>query len=330
MKLGIMGILAVSAALGMCRVANAEDEAVVARLITMDSGETHTQRSGGILANHRKELGAIFEFDDLTCPFNEDGGMITKIVNQAMATVIAPDDFQVSFVTAGSHGHAKADVRKTASLKALDDQRETLLADILAKERRKLTFPWYRPNCSAPTFLTDHTRDLCDNHQWSEPLYEVLIGTFVRSDFGIQHTKHTDLYGRTICQSGEELPRMLHERGVSDLNARLIWGPSPKRCFDKLLSGEADAAIMPLLTGARLQREHSEFEEIQSAFKLDVKMTIHAISAADDKPSAKHIKALNLGIKNLRASGEWEEIVEEFFMGHSHETPYAKAQAHKH
>ena len=301
------------------------DEAATMSLASTGSAGQH---SGGILGDHRRPIGAIFEFEDLTCPFNEDGGMITKIVNEAMATVIPPDDFQISFITASDHDHHghghKPSARK--GIKAFKEQRDHLLADLLSDQGGRLTFPWYRPNCAAPSFLTDHTRDLCDNYQWSAPLYDILIGTFLRADFGAQPHNHTALYGRTICQSGEELPRMLRERGVSDLNARLISESSPKACFEMLLSGEADAAIMPLLTANRLQRKHEEFAEIQSAFKLDVQMTLHAISAAGDARAASHIKALNLGVKNLKASGAWDEIVEEFFNGHDHGKSYAKAQ----
>ena len=318
-------VASIGVAMCVFGAANANEETTIARLI---ESEVTASSTGGILADHRNELGAIFEFEDLTCPFNKDGGMITKIVNKAMATVIPLDDFDIAFVVADAHDHDHDEKPASRQIKSFKDQRDQLLAELLEGKSETLTFPWYRPNCAAPAFLTDHTRDLCNNYQWSEPLYEVLIGTYLRADFGNQPRNHTSLYGRTICQSGEELPRMLRERGVSDLNARLVAGGSPKACFDQLLSGAADAAIMPLLTGARLQREHAEFEEIQSAFNLDIQMTIHAISVDGDQRGRRNIKALNLGMANLRASGVWDEIVDEFFMGHDHSAPYDNAHNH--
>ncbi len=317
-------VVAVGAALCVCAGANADEESTIARLIAF---EVDVTSADGLLRKQRADIGAIFEFEELTCPYNSDGGMVTKIVNQAMATVIAPDDFEISFVAADGHGDDLASARSRPEFSAFRDQREKLMADRLASHDNVLTFPWYRPNCDAPALLTDHTRNLCENYRWSEPLYGVLIGTYLRPDFEREPQSHRAIYGATICQSGEELPRMLRERGVSDLNARLIKGDTPRACFDMLLSGEADVAIMPLLTGNRLQRDFAEFEDIRSAFKLDIEMTVHAISPAEDAQGVDHIRALNRGVANIRESGVWEGIVNEFFAGHDHDASYREAHA---
>ena len=72
--------IAALAAIFLTGPAFAEETATV-KLASTGSTVQHT---GGILSDHRRPIGAIFEFEDLTCPFNEDGGMITKIAGAVM------------------------------------------------------------------------------------------------------------------------------------------------------------------------------------------------------------------------------------------------------
>jgi hypothetical protein len=109
-------------------MANAEDTTV-----QQPSASTASPADGSILNGNRKQLHAKFEFEDLTCPLNQDGGLVTKIVNEAMKTVIPPQGFATTFV---GHSTGASDVADTQALK----------------------FPFYRPNCAEPALLNEHAK----------------------------------------------------------------------------------------------------------------------------------------------------------------------------
>lgn len=281
---------------------NANAEELSSQRVSAVSTDNSGQAGGGILGGARKHLHAKFEFEDLTCPLNEDGGMITKVVNEAMKTVIAPQGFSTKFI-----GH---DVSLSET------------------ETQGLIFPLYRPNCAEPSHLNDHARDLCENRIWSDPLHAIIVASYQRAGFEHKVTKVRNLYGLTICQAGSELPRILGERGVSKLNARIITKGNPAACFKALSAGTVDIAMMPLSTGSRILEGVEKYSQIEQIPELDYVLTLHAVGKSGSARAMLDIEALNLGLSNIRSSGKMMEIAKDYFFGHDHDAKYDSAHNH--
>jgi hypothetical protein len=141
-------------------------------------------------------------------------------------------------------------------------------------------------------------------------------------------TKIHNLYGLTICQAGAELRHILRERGISDLNARIITKKNPAACFKALSAGLADIAMMPLSTGERLAEDTAKYPDVTHIPQLDHALTLHAIGQRGSTRSMLDMEALNLGLANLKSSGAWLAIAKEFFRGHDHDAKYDEAHSH--
>lgn len=260
---------------------------------------TEASEDSGILNGRAPRTSAANDSHEFTCAFNSDGGMLTAILNAALSEVLPADGFSVSLdsgpkaKTASSGGGAS-----------------------------RLSFPWYKPNCQAASFLTKHTTALCNDFHWSQPIYEMIVGYFSAQDYDRPLDNQDDVFGTTLCLAGKEFSQMLHEVGLSDLNTRLVYRKSPAACLKAVVAKEADLTLLPINIAA-LETEHLALtDQIKAYYHLDRLMSLHAIAAKTSPTALDDIAVLNNGLLALRESGAWFEIIEEFADGHDHDHPY--------
>lgn len=264
--------------------------------------------AGGILAGRAPRATALTEFEQLVCPLDQGGGMLTAIVNAALAHGGAGEDFSV-------------DVAERA-----DDER---LGGIASADAGGVTFPWYKPNCDRPSYLTEHTKRLCDEASWSEPIFEMFVGYFTRADYERPLMTTWHLMGATLCVSGQEFPNLLRERGVSENNARIIKRDRPGSCLSAVMRGDADVAVLPDSVADEAMRDMGLIDKIIRQPALDDIVTLHAVAVRDDADANATLAIIDRGLNEIRESGEWFEIVASYLSGHTHDAPHSH-EAHSH
>lgn len=261
------------------------------------SGEVEAAEDTSILGGRAPQATALAEFEQLICPLDTGGGMLTAIVNAALAHGGADEGFSI-----------KVDTAKNA--------RETIAK--AGEATRGITFPWYKPKCDRPSYLTEHTRRLCSDAAWSEPIFEMFIGYFTRADYERPLTASWHLMGATICVSGNEFPNLLKERGVSENNAKIVVADKPGACFDAVILGAADIAVLPDSVADQALREKGMVDAILRHPGMDEMVTLHAVAQKGDEEGAATLAILDKGMNEIRESGEWFEIVANYLAGHDH------------
>ncbi len=223
---------------------------------------------------------------------NEDGFMLAAIMDAALRKEISDDRFSVST------GNGTTSPR-----------------DALTQTDADLSFPWYKPNCDGNAFLTSYTTTLCTDFQWSDSIYEVVVGYFTAKDYDRPLRRHVDVYGTTLCVSGVVFPQMLHEVGISDLNTRVLVRRTPAACIQAVNANEADVTLLPI-SRASVEVERLDLvDEIVPNLTLDRVLSLHAIAPRTSETAAQDLELLNSGIRKIRKNGEWFEIIATFSSG---------------
>ena len=107
------------------------------------------------------------------------GGMITEIVNVALAGAENDPDYRIDFINDwGAH-----------------------LTPLISDHRYDFSLAWFRPNCDIVDRLSDDSKFRCNNLMWSETLFEQVFGYYTRAD-DVAPQSYADMLGKTICRPG--------------------------------------------------------------------------------------------------------------------------------
>lgn len=253
-----------------------------------------------ILGGAGVSLAASSEIEAFVCAFNEEGGMISELVSEAYASAGFEDEPTLDFI------------------------RDPLTLDLVDIARTgRVVFPMYKPRCDDHWLLSDHTKKLCQDFMWSDPLFRVVMSGYVAADRDWQPGGNSQLIGSTVCQPKGEGSFYLRERGLTDLNAKLIVAASPKACLKMVAAGESDIAILPMMSADRALDGSDLAGAIVHAEGLDMVLSVHAIAGNITAAGVDGINMLNRGLKRIRENGVWFEVVKEHSNGHSHGTQHA-------
>ena len=228
----------------------------------------------------------------------EQGGMITEIVDVASRSVMDEADFQIDFINDWS-AHM-----------------EPLIAD----GAYHFTFPWFRPNCDVKEKLGPSSVFRCDRLAWSDPLFEQIIGYYMRVDDPNKPQNHAGLLGRNICRPSGYSTFMMEEKDLVEPNVTITRPSSPTDCFEMLAAGEVDAVVIATMVGDDAIANIDTPELIEEQSQLSTIATLHAVTSIDNPNKEAQIAVLNEGIRNVRESGKWFEIVQRHLVAHARKT----------
>ncbi|MEO1613501.1 MAG: transporter substrate-binding domain-containing protein, partial [Pseudomonadota bacterium] len=160
----------------------------------------------------------------------------------------------------------------------------------------------------------------CTDLAWSDPLFEQIIGYYMRADDASKPTDHVGLFGRTVCRPDGFATFMLEERDLVEPNVTLVRPASPTTCFELLASGEVDAVVMATMVGDDAIANLSDASNIEEQPQLSTIATMHAATSVNNPNKDAHLAVLNEGIANVRESGKWFEIVQRHLVAHARRT----------
>ncbi|MEM7546074.1 MAG: transporter substrate-binding domain-containing protein [Pseudomonadota bacterium] len=228
----------------------------------------------------------------------EQGGMITEIVAEGMRSAGGPESYKIDFIN-----------DYAAHL-------DTLIAD----GAYDLSFAWFRPNCDAPDRLSEDSRLRCTSLAWSDPLFEQIIGYFMRADDPNKPTVHSDLFGRTLCRPRGFDTFMMEDENLVEPNITLVRPISTIDCFELLLTGEVDAVVLASSVADDAISRLEAAGQIEDQPQLATIATMHAVTTINNPNAEQQLGVLNEGIRQLRENGKWFEIVQRHLVAHARNT----------
>ena len=216
-----------------------------------------------------------------------EGGMITELVRLAIARAAPEREVDVTFV----------------------DDWSTHLG-LLGQGAYDLGFPWYRPDCSKADRLSASMRQRCAGFAFSEPLFEVAIGYYVRAGDPLAGaTAYDRLFGRKLCRPAGYFTFDLDQEDLREPNATLIIPPTAADCLTWLMRGEVDVVTLnKSLATAEISKLGLD-GRVAAIPALASAQTLHVVAPKGDAEGRAYLDLVNQGLADLQASGRWFEVV---------------------
>jgi polar amino acid transport system substrate-binding protein len=153
-------------------------------------------------------------------------------------------------------------------------------------------------------------RRRCAGFAFSDPLFEVAIGYYVRAGDPLAGaTAYDRLFGRTLCRPAGYFTFDLDQQGLGEPNLTRIIAPEAADCFTWLMRGEVDVVTLNKslaeagIAGLGLDRRVVEVAALASA------QTLHVVAPKGDPEGLAYLDLVNTGLADLQASGRWFEVV---------------------
>lgn len=223
-------------------------------------------------------------------PFtNEDqaqGGMITEVANVAMSLADGKPAYKIDFINDwGSH-----------------------LQPLLSDHAYDFGLVWFRPNCDLIDKLSDDSKFRCNNLDWSQPLFEQIIGYYTRADQPRPAT-HRDLFGLHICRPSGYSTFMMEEVDLVAPNIEFSREDLTTGCFEGLVAGKYDAVVLAADVAEGAIAKIGAKDKVKFQDHLSQVATMHAVIAKSNPNAKQYLATLDSGITKLKESGEWFRIV---------------------
>jgi polar amino acid transport system substrate-binding protein len=225
----------------------------------------------------------------------EGGGMLTQVISSAMGLIKDEAkgrfDYGISWVNDWA-----AHLNPLLLTRAFD-----------------VGFPWARPDCEGGTNLDQSSQFRCQRFFFSDPLYEVITGLFVRTNSRIKSLRNEEIAGTTLCRPAGQPVHELDQSGrnwVKDGKVTVIRPPTVDECFRLLDDGTVDGVVEAELVG-RTSLTSLRLGDKVRMIDQPVALTTYHVLVSKSHPHARTILYyMNSSLERLRESGEYDRIVE--------------------
>src|SRR5262245_41227738 len=261
------------------------------------SSQTPTTESNFVISSvlNRVEFLTADGFAPYTGRALEGGGMLTHVISAAMNLIKEESkgrfDFGISWVNDWA-----AHLNPLLLTRAFD-----------------VGFPWARPDCEGGTNLDQSSQFRCQRFFFSEPLYEVLTGLFVRNNSKVKSLKRDEISGMTLCRPAGYPIHELDKDGrnwVKDGIITLMRPPSVDECFRLLDTGTVDGVVEAELAGRASITSLGLSGKVRM-LDQPVALTTYHVLISKSHPHARTILYyVNSSLEKLRERGEYDRIIE--------------------
>ncbi len=228
--------------------------------------------------------GDFAPFTDQTL---ENEGLITDVVNTAMAKSSSADTYRVHWVNDWS----------------------SHLDPLMSSAMMDMAFPWYKPDCAGSP---DNYR--CQNFHFSDPMFEMLILLFVDKTRPIPFAQDSDIEGRTLCRPAGYFTHDLDRadrRWISDGKITLKQPTTVQACFDMLVAGEVDAVAMNEFTGRAAIKSLDLKDRVEVVQGRPISIEGLHVLVHKDHPDADALLAtINGGLDVIKGTGDYQQVID--------------------
>jgi polar amino acid transport system substrate-binding protein len=226
-------------------------------------------------------------FTDQSLP---DDGLITDIVDTAFSNAPSPLAFEIDWV----------------------DDWSVHLTELLANLDYDMGFPWLRPDCNS---TPEEFR--CQNFEFSNPAFEMLILLFTHKDRPLVFNSDADIAGAVLCRPKGYYTHDLEKDGRLWLTNNVIELQQPdtiKDCFDRLVEGTVDAVALNEFTGRSAIADFNLKDEIVALENKPLSIEgLHVVVHKDHPRSRELISLFNKNMAALQLSDEYNQIIDKHF-----------------
>lgn len=227
----------------------------------------------------------------------KQGGMITEVTNVALSNAPGKPEYKIDFVNDWS-----AHLRPLITDHAYD-----------------FSIAWFKPNCDLIDRLSDDSKFRCNNLDWSQPMFEQIIGYYTRINQP-RPANHQALFGLTICRPNGFSTFMMEENDLIEPNVKLARPNKTTDCFEGLVSGKYDVVVLASDTADGAIAKIGAKNKVQFQEHLAQVATMHAVIAKTHPRGKAFLAELDSGIKKIKESGEWFKIVSRHMAQHRAKT----------
>jgi polar amino acid transport system substrate-binding protein len=258
--------------------------------------QTQPAETGFIISSvlRRVEFLTADGFAPYTGRSLEGGGMLTQVISQAMG--------QIKEEAKGRFDYGISWVNDWAAH----------LNPLLLTRAFDVGFPWARPDCEAAG-LDQSSAFRCQRFFFSDPLYEVITGLFVRKDSKIRSLRRLDVAGATLCRPAGYPIHELDKSGrnwVKDGVVTLIRPPSVDECFRLLDNGTVDGVAEAELAGRASIVSLGLGDKVRMIDQPLALTTYHVLVSKSHPHARTILYYVNASLEKLRERGEYDRIIE--------------------
>jgi len=224
----------------------------------------------------------------------EGGGMLTQVLGSAMGLIKEEAkgrfDYGISWVNDWA-----AHLNPLLLTRAFD-----------------VGFPWARPDCEAAG-LDQSSLFRCQRFFFSDPLYEVITGLFVRQGSKIKSLRREEVAGATLCRPAGYPIHELDKGGrnwVKDGLVTLIRPPSVDECFRLLDNGTVDGVAEAELAGRASIVSLGLGDKVRMIDQPLAFTTYHVLVSKTHPHARTILYYVNSSLEKLRERGEYDRIIE--------------------
>ena len=239
---------------------------------------------------------APFHGEDL-----ENGGMITEIADVALSRSLEKSRYRIDFINDwGAH-----------------------IDPLILEGAYDLGISWFRPNCDLADKLSADAQFRCEKLAWSDPLFEQIIGYYVRSNDPKKPETHADLLGRSVCRPAGYSRFMMEEFDLVEPNITVVTPLGPTECFQMLAEGATDAVVIATTVADDTIAAQGLGAIVEEIPQLAYVASLHAVTSIDNPKKDVELGIINKGVQEIRESGKWFEIVQRHLVEHARKTAAA-------
>ncbi|WP_299719422.1 transporter substrate-binding domain-containing protein [uncultured Tateyamaria sp.] len=221
-------------------------------------------------------------FTDLDWPGQ---GMLTELVNAALETTPNPVTYSITW----------------------ENDWSKHLFPMLDSKKFDMGFPWFQPDCAGNP---GHER--CVNFHFSDPLVDLVILLFSKSDDPITFETDSDLHGKVLCRPAGYFTHDLDRadrRWLTDNLVTLEQPATPDACFDMLVAGDVDAVALNEFLGVQKMFEMGLTNVVSPAARPLSVEGLHVLISKKHWRGTAHLYRFNAGLAKLKQTDRYNEIV---------------------
>ncbi len=227
----------------------------------------------------------------------EQGGMMTEVTNVALSYAEGTPEYKIDFINDwGAH-----------------------LQPLISDHAYDFSIAWFKPNCAVVERLSDDSKFRCNNLDWSAPLFEQNIGYYTRADHPRLVT-YKDLFGLTVCRPSGYATFMMEENNLVEPNIVFKRPGKTTDCFQGLVDGTYDAVVLASDTAEGAINEIGAKDKVAFHEHLSQVATMHAVISKTNPRGKEFLAALDSGIRKIKQTGEWFQIVARHMAQHRAKT----------
>jgi len=193
----------------------------------------------------------------------------------------------------------------------------TPVKSLLSDDSIDISLPWDGADCERPNDLVQASAVLCDNALYSDPILEVVVGLFTRSDSKFTFATDDSILGKSICIPGDQDVSPLNGQGrdwISQKRVTAVRKPTLLDCASAVQTLEADAFVASDLEGRYVLDRlglSRDFRMLERPLGI---RGVHVVASRERAQASELISAVNRGLKELKETDAYAAIVRSHLM----------------